>query len=37
MIEYSCSIEWFNETIFDPSIPGDRKLKVMLLGANHTF
>jgi hypothetical protein len=41
-IQYSCSIEWFNDVrsnvvIFDPNVGADRKYKVMLLGANHTF
>jgi hypothetical protein len=35
-IEYSCSIEWFNDVRSDIEIDG-KKFKVMLLGANHTF
>ena len=45
-IQYSCSIEWFNDVRSnvniaipqpDPDPPLPKKFKVMLLGANHTF
>ena len=35
-IEYSCSIEWFNDVRSDVTV-NTKKFKVMLLGANHTF
>ena len=35
-IQYSCSIEWFNDARSNVVV-NTIKFKVMLLGANHTF